>query len=433
MSGGGDTFDADRFLNSLEPIGWKLGLDRMELLSEELGRPQDSYATIHVVGTNGKSSVSRMVAAICEAHGYRSGASLSPHLARWSERVVISGAEEPELFSECVRRTAEAAAAVNVRLDGEEVTQFELATAAAFLALAEAGVQVAAIEAGLGGRLDATNSIDSLATVLTSIGLDHTENLGETELEIAGEKLAVLRPGTALVLGPVSSEVRELARATATERDCEIFETGPEAVGQPDRIGGFQRTNFGVAEAAAALFLGEVSRHKSEQAVSSLVIHGRLEQIGDQPSVFADVAHNPAGARALAASLPEVTGGGKVIGVIGVLADKDAPGMLAELAGSIDSAIFTDLPEEALLAWGRPGARAWEPEELKRLAAGLGIESETAASPAEAIEKARKTALENNGAVIITGSHFLLAPEDQAGPGDQAAGMDCQSPDQPGR
>lgn len=411
-------FDSEAFLNSLEPIGWKLGLERMEMLSDELGRPQDSFATIHVVGTNGKSSVSRMIAAICEAHGFRAGCSLSPHLAHWSERVAISGEERPGLFADCVRRAAEAAASVNARLEDEEVTQFELATAAAFLTLAEAGVQVAAIEAGLGGRLDATNSINSLATVLTSIGLDHTEYLGETEVEIAGEKLAVLRPATTLVLGPVSPAVRSLARKIAAERDCDLREISDaattEAIGI-EGIGGFQRTNFAVAEAAAACFLGEVSRRKSEEAVGGLVIHGRLEMIGQDPPVFADVAHNPAGARALAASLPEVTGDLPVIGVIGVLADKDAPGMLAELAGSLEAAVFTGLPGEALAAWGRPGARAWDPEELQGLAGRLGLEAETARTPAGALERAREMALEKGGAVIITGSHFLLAPDEGAG------------------
>ncbi len=401
---GVDAFDAEAFLNSLEPIGWKLGLERMEMLSDELGRPQDSFASIHVVGTNGKSSVSRMIAAICEAHGYRAGCSLSPHLAHWSERVVVSGREVPELFAECVRRAAAAAEVVNARLEGEEVTQFELATAAAFLALAEAGVQVAAIEAGLGGRLDATNSIGSLATVLTSIGLDHTEFLGETEVEIAGEKLAVLRPDSVLVVGPLAPDVRDLARRTAAERHCEIREVGRAE-------GGFQRTNFAVAEAAAACYLGEVSHSKAEQAVASLVIHGRLEKLGENPTVLADVAHNPAGARALAASLPELVGAAPVIGVIGVLADKDAPGMLAELAPALDRAVFTGLPEEALAAWGRPGAHAWEPGRLKEVAAGLGLEAETADTPAAALERARELALASEGAVVITGSHFLLAPD----------------------
>lgn len=407
-------FDPEAFLNSLEPIGWKLGLERMERLSEELGRPQDRYATIHVVGTNGKSSVSRMIAAICEAHGFTAGCSLSPHLARWSERVVVSGREVPELFEESVRRTAEAADAVNSRLDGEEVTQFELATAAAFLTLAEAGVQVAAIEAGLGGRLDATNSIESLATVLTSIGLDHTEYLGETEVEIAGEKLAVLRPGTSLVLGPVGTDVRRLAREVARERECRLLEVGVAAPAGEDAvagIGGFQRTNFVVAEAAAACFLGEVSQLKAEEAVSSMVIHGRLEAIGRDPLVLADVAHNPAGARALAASLPEMTGGAPVTGVVGVLADKDARGMLAELAPALERVVFTGLPAEALAAWGRPGASAWDPQELLRIARAMDLPAEVAANPAEALETARRSALESDGAVLITGSHFLLAPQ----------------------
>ncbi|MCB0830729.1 MAG: hypothetical protein KDB64_07380 [Solirubrobacterales bacterium] len=406
-------FDADEFLNSLEPIGWKLGLERMEMLCGELGRPQDSFASIHVVGTNGKSSVSRMIAAICEAHGYRSGCSLSPHMVRWSERVVISGREEPELFAESVRRTAQAAETVNSGLDGESVTQFELATAAAFLALSEAGVQVAAIEAGLGGRLDATNSIASIATVLTSIGLDHTAFLGETEIEIAAEKLAVLRPDTVLVLGPVSVEVRDLARERALEQNCRILEIGPvsAATGEEvEGIEGFQRSNFAVAEAAAGCFLGEVSRLKARQAVAGLVIHGRLERIGSDPPVFADVAHNPAGARALAESLPEITGGVPVVGVIGILSDKNARGMLAELAGTIERVVFTNLPEDALVAWGRPGASAWRPDELLRIAEDFGIVGETAGSPAAALDRARSIARECGGAVVMTGSHFLFAP-----------------------
>ncbi|MBN8868115.1 MAG: hypothetical protein J0H98_11230 [Solirubrobacterales bacterium] len=379
--------EADRFLNSLEPIGWKLGLERMELLSDELGRPQDRFDSIHVVGTNGKSSVSRMIAAICEAHGVPSGCSLSPHLRSWSERVVIGGREDPELFARAVERTAEAAAAVNARLEGEEITQFELATAAAFVALAEAGVRLAVVEAGLGGRLDATNSIPSKVTVLTSIGLDHTEFLGETEVEIAGEKLAVLRPGTTLVLGPVSDEVRGLARQTAEERGCELIEVAAAP-------GGFQRTNFAVAEAAAARYLGEISEAKAERAVDDLVIHGRLERVGEDPPVYADVAHNPAGAAALARSLPELVGEVPVIGVIGVLSDKDAAGMLEALSGALDHAVFTGLPEGALAAWG----------------ARHGLSGEVEERPARALERARGLASERGGAVVITGSHFLLAP-----------------------
>lgn len=411
---GSDGFDADAYLNSLEPIGWKLGLERMELLSERLGRPQDSFATIHVVGTNGKSSVSRMIAAICEAHGYRAGCSLSPHLARWSERVLVAGDEVPGLFASCVRRAARAASEVNEALPEGEVTQFEVATAAAFLTLAEAGVQVAAIEAGLGGRLDATNSIDSLATVLTSIGLDHTEYLGDTELEIAAEKLAVLRPGTTLVLGALSSEVRKLARETASDRGCEIREPGDTPAADTG-LAGFQQRNLAVAEAAAGVFLGEVSAAKVREAASGLVVPGRLELIEEDPPVFVDVAHNPAGARALAESIPELVGTVPVVGVVGVLSDKDAPGMLAELSGTFAMVVLTPLPAEAIAAWGRPGASAWPVGRLKRIAEKLALPADVAGSPAEALDAARTLAGARGGAVVVTGSHFLLAPEDSLG------------------
>ena len=168
-----------------------------------LGFPQRRFASIHVVGTNGKSSVTRMAAALLEAHGVRAGAYVSPHVSLWSERVLI-GSEPigPEEFAAAVGRTAEAARVVERTLEeGEAVTQFEMATAAAFLALALAGVEVAVIEAGLGGRLDATNVIPSRVTALTSIGLEHTEWLGGSEEEIAAEKLAVLRDHSTLVAG----------------------------------------------------------------------------------------------------------------------------------------------------------------------------------------------------------------------------------------
>ncbi len=411
-SGGASGFDAESYLNSLVPIGWKLGLDRMNLLSDELGRPQDRFDSIHVVGTNGKSSVTRMIAAIAGAHGHRTGCSLSPHLVRWSERVVVDGEEiEPAQFAAAVATAARAAESVNARLEeGEVVTQFELATAAAFLALADAGVELAVIEAGLGGRLDATNSIRSLATVLTSIGLDHTEYLGETEREIAAEKLAVLRPGTALILGSLSPEVDALATETAAAIECRVIRPatgpGPELAS----AGGFQRRNFAVARAAAEVWLGQIDETAIARAAAGLVIPGRLEKVGDDPPTFVDVAHNRSGAAALAAALPEVAGNRPVVACVAVLADKDAPGMLAELRGTIDHAVFTELPAAALEAWGRPGAHAWPAAELLSAGRSLGIPGEAVAEPAAAVSRAREVARELGGTVIVAGSHFLLAP-----------------------
>lgn len=406
--------DADAYLDSLTPVGWKLGLERMTLLSEELGRPQDSFDSIHVVGTNGKTSVARMTAAIAAAHGKRTGCSLSPHLTHWAERVVINGREiEPDRFAGAVARTADAAGRVNSRLGPDDaVTQFEVATAAAFVSLAEAGVELALIEAGLGGRLDATNTIASLATLLTSIGLDHTDYLGETELEIAAEKLAVLRPGTALILGPVSPEVEDLARAIAKERDAQVIpvpdvDPGPEEA--PGLIGPFQRRNFSVARTAARFYLGRLDPGPAARALDGLVIPGRLELIAKDPPTYADVAHNRPGAAALALALPEVAGEGPVIAVIAVLADKDAAGMLTELTPVIDRAVFTTLPAGLLAARGRPGAGTRDPDELAGLAAEAGMEGEVVADPGAAIARGRELAGAAGGTVLLTGSHFLLS------------------------
>jgi dihydrofolate synthase/folylpolyglutamate synthase len=405
-------FDPEACLNSLEPIGWKLGLERMELLSDELGRPQDSFEPIHVVGTNGKSSVARMSAALIEAHGRKSGCSLSPHISRWSERVLISGTEVPAAdFAAAVERAVEAADRVNGNLEeGEVVTQFELATAAAFLAMADAGVEVAAIEAGLGGRLDATNTIRSKVTVLTSIGLDHTEWLGETELEIAAEKIAVLRPGTTLVIGDLAPEVERFAVDRAAELGCEVKKAGEGAetfeLAVPAK---YQRGNFAVAVLAAETILGGIDHENAKAVAGSIVVPGRLEKVGEDPPVYVDVAHNRPGAAALADSVPGIADGRPVIAVIGVLSDKDAPGMLAELAAVIDTAILTGLPEDALRDSGRPGARAFPVDELETFADGLGMTSMAEPDPHLALSRAISEAKFRGGLVLVAGSHFLLS------------------------
>jgi dihydrofolate synthase/folylpolyglutamate synthase len=410
-------FDPEAYLNSLEPIGWKLGLGRMDLLSSELGRPQDSFGSIHVVGTNGKSSVARMSAAVLTAHGLRAGCLVSPHFSRWSERVLVDGSPLPEdAFTGAVERTARAAAAVDARLErGESITQFEISVAAGFLALADAGVEVAAVEAGLGGRLDATNSIDSSLTVLTTVGLDHTDWLGDTELEIAGEKLAVLRPGTILVLGPVSPEVHQLAVSTAAERRCRVVEPGESLPGgiEPDSPALYQRTNFALAIAAAGEFLGierpgvSLETDRLRAAAAAAAVPGRLEKLGERPPVYLDVAHNQPGAAALAASVPSLAGGRPVVGVLGLLDDKDAEGILAELAPVLDHAVMTRLPDQALANSARPGARGWDPGRLSDIALAIGLATEAFTDPGQALSRATELALELDGVVLIAGSHYL--------------------------
>ena len=229
---------------------------------------------------------------------------------------------------------------------------------------------MAAIEAGLGGRLDATNTIPSRVTVLTSIGLDHTEWLGETELEIAAEKLAVLRDQTTLVLGRVSAEVRGAGRARPRrERGARLVgrRRGPGAGGAPARRrASFQRRNFALARAAAEAFLGD-ARPRAGRARwrRRVTVPGRLERIAEQPPTYLDAAHNPDGAAALAEALPALAGGRRVVACLAILADKDAAAMVAALAPALDRAVCTELPAGGA---GRPrparrplapGRRSW--------------------------------------------------------------------------
>jgi dihydrofolate synthase/folylpolyglutamate synthase len=193
--------EAERYLLGLELFGMRFGLDRMRRLMTVLGSPQEQFGSIHVVGTNGKSSTTRMIAAILRSHGLRTGTYLSPHLVSFTERVRVDDADvTPERFAAAVERARRAAVKVDRTLDpGDRVTQFEALTAAAYSELAAAGVEVAVIEAGLGGRYDATNVIPSSVQVLTNIGLEHTRWLGPTIADIAGEKLDVVREGSTLV------------------------------------------------------------------------------------------------------------------------------------------------------------------------------------------------------------------------------------------
>jgi dihydrofolate synthase / folylpolyglutamate synthase len=406
--------DAEAYLDSLEPIGWKLGLDRMHRLTTALGMPQHRFASIHVVGTNGKSSVARMTAALLEAHGVSAGACVSPHASRWSERTLLHGEEVGrEEFAAAVARVAQAAETVNRALDeGEAVTQFEAATAASFVALAAARVQVGVIEAGLGGRLDATNTIPSRVTVLTSVGLDHTEWLGETKAEIAAEKLAVLRDHSTLVVGRVSPEVTRLADEAANERGAKLV-NAPEDPGPEFRLrasGRFQRRNFALAMAAAEAFLGELDRERVAAVAATLTIPGRLERIADDPPTFLDAAHNPDGAAALAEALPEVAGAGPVVVCLAILADKDAAAMVRALAPVLDRAVCAEIPAEELAAHGRSGSGTHPASELARLCEAEGLLAEAEPRFDEALRRARALALESSeGALLVTGSHYVLA------------------------
>ncbi|HEX3736839.1 MAG TPA: cyanophycin synthetase [Solirubrobacterales bacterium] len=409
-----ERFDPDAYLDSLEPVGWRLGLDRTWKLTTALGLPQRRFASVHVVGTNGKSSVTRMIAALLEAHGVSSGACLSPHADRWAERTLIHGEEiAPQAWAEAVAQVASAAAGVNRTLEeGDAVTEFEAATAATFVALARARVKAAAIEAGLGGRLDATNTIPSRVTVLTSVGLDHTEWLGETELEIAAEKLAVLRDQSTLVLGRVSAAVHELAERVAGERSAKLI-VAPEDPGREVKLaatGPFQRRNFALATAAVEVFLGAVDPARAAAVAASLRVPGRLELIAASPPTYVDAAHNPDGAAALAEALPALADGGPVVACLAVLADKDAPAMIAALAPVLRGAVCTEIPPGALVGHGRPGARSRPARELADLCQAHGLEAIAEPRLEPALRRATELARAAAGVLVVTGSHYLIAP-----------------------
>jgi dihydrofolate synthase/folylpolyglutamate synthase len=375
--------------------------------------PQNRYASIHVVGTNGKTSVTRMTAALLEAHGVSTGAYVSPHILSWRERVLIGGEPIDErAFTEALER-AEEAAGVADRSAGEEgpVTQFELLTAAAFVAFAAARVQFAVVEAGLGGRLDATNVIPSQLTVLTSVGYDHTEWLGETLEEIAAEKVAVLRDHTTLLTGEIPEEAQAVVNREAELRHAPVLWATSVA---NNLLPGYQAKNLALAQAAAHQVLGAADPAADLEVVRRLVsrelaIRGRAELVpGDPPQLF-DAAHNPDGAKALAEALPDLTDGAEVICCLAILEGKDAAGIINALAEACSRFVCTEIPPERIEGSGRPGGRARPALELAALCEKAGVEAEAMVDPVEAWARARELARERNGIALAAGSHYLLS------------------------
>jgi dihydrofolate synthase / folylpolyglutamate synthase len=358
---------ATRWLESLSP--WPsdgFGTERMRALLGELGDPQERFEAIHVVGTNGKSTTTRLTEALLLDAGLSVGSYLSPHVRSWSERIRLGGAETDfEAAVSAVRPAAESLGA----------TQFEALTAAALLAFAAAAVDVAVVEAGLGGRHDATNVLHSRVVVLTSVALDHMDVLGDTREEIAAEKLAVVQPGCTVVLAePEWSDVAEENGA------AEVVVTA--------------RSNLALAVAAAESFLG---RAVDPHAADGISLPGRLERRGEHPLEIWDGAHNLAGVGWLLGRLPAAPAGGWTI-VCSTLRDK-RPGMMLEALSVLGS---------TLVATESRNGRAVSAVELAALAAGhfgrVEAEPEPSAARARALELAGPT-----GAVLVTGSLYLLA------------------------
>jgi len=411
--------DALAYVESLDILGMRFGLARMQHILAELGAPHRAQPAIHVVGTNGKSSTTRLLAALLAREGLRSGAYLSPHIAGWTERLMIDGQTIADAaFADGITRVRETVERLGYR-DDDAVTQFEVLTAAAFVAGAAAGIDVFVVEAGLGGRYDATNVLDGGAvTVLTNVAREHTELLGDSVGAIAGEKLAVAPDGSdRLVVGYLDAAAAEAVGAIMAARGLEGWlvgreihaETGPGGLAvdvgdarYPRLVlgagGRFQQENLTVAIAAAQRFLGRpLAPDRVREVAAHVMVPGRLEVFDGSPRIVIDGAHNPAGMHALAGSLGDVFPGVRPVAVVSVLGDKDVAGMLAPLLPHCDGLIVTRSSHR----------RAAGPPELARVAREQGAACEQVADPHAALQRAVARAGPNGG-VLVCGSLYLL-------------------------
>jgi dihydrofolate synthase/folylpolyglutamate synthase len=327
---------------SLEPIA---------RLLEKMGRPERSFVSVQVAGTNGKSSTSRFIAALLRSQGMKVGLYTSPELVFYEERIEIDGAVvSREAFAEAVLAAHEAAQV----LSGEEtfgpITEFELLTAAAFWLFARERVELAVLECGLGGRWDATSVVEPAVAVITGVGLDHTAILGNTLAKIAAEKAAIIKSGSIPVLGPGTAATREIFLARCAEvgqTPLIVAATGTVPLAAPLNFAGpsYQRENLTTALVAAqAAFGGPLNYAKAQAALDELRIFGRFEIVRDEPLLLIDAAHNQPSAAALADALIERFGQGSdgllnasapsaaaPTLLLGILADKDAAGIIEAL------------------------------------------------------------------------------------------------------
>jgi dihydrofolate synthase/folylpolyglutamate synthase len=403
-------------------------LERIRDLMDLLGSPQRSFPSIHITGTNGKTSTARMVDALLRELGIRTGRYTSPHLHSVTERMCIDGAPITE---ERLASTYDELAPLIELVDArhqQRMTFFEVLTALAFAAFADAPVDVGVIEVGMGGAWDATNLVDSRVVVVTPVGLDHQRFLGDTLPAIAAEKAGIIHAGSRLVMAAQPLEVAGVLLRRAVEVGVEVAREGLE-FGVPERsvavggqlltlqglggryeqvvlplYGAHQARNAACALAAVEAFMGAgAGRQLDVDAVragfAAVDSPGRLEVVRRGPTVLLDAAHNPSGAAALAAALTESFTFERLVGVIGVLSDKDARGIIEELAGVLDAVVVTQT--------GSP--RALAVEALAEVATGvLGahrvVVRRTLADAIVAAVELAETGELGGGGVVITGS-----------------------------
>ncbi len=421
-AGGGRGGDWQGYLHSLAVFGMRPGLERVAALLARLDHPERTFRAIHVVGTNGKSSTTRYAAAILRASGLRAAAYLSPHITGFNERVLVDGRPiAPERLGAAVEQVRAECGRLPAALG--DVTQFEVLTVAALAALRDAGVEAAAIEAGLGGRLDATNVLAAPVVVLTTIGLEHTAVLGDTRELIFAEKAAVIGRGADAVFGPLEGLegaaeqacARAGARAHLLGRDV-LVEGEPAAFSVTvagERFSGlavptsarYQTVNAGLAVAACRLLLGALGPAAARAALAVTAVPGRLQVAGRAPLLLADGAHNPDGVRALAGALGALERPAPRVGVFAVMADKAVDEMLAGLVPLVEHVVCTRASEPRSLS----GDALAERVRSVAGAAGAGDgDVRVEDDPHAAVALARSLA-GAGGSVLVAGSLYLLA------------------------
>lgn len=407
------------FLFPLHRFGIKPGLERIEALLDVLGHPERKLGTIvHIAGTNGKGTVASCVASIFKASGRKTGLFTSPHLVDFTERIRIDGQQISQ------QQVADYCEKLQAAVIETGATFFEATTAMAFAFFSDEGVDAAVIETGMGGRLDATNVVQSDIVIIPSIGMDHTEWLGGSLREIAAEKAAIIKPGSRVFTavpeaGEAFAPIREAVEAAGAElhqveREAEwsVEEVCPGALalrislegGEPRQIraaltGSFHAPNVCLAVMAARS--EGISWEHVDDGLAQLNASGyraRLERIADKPVVMLDVSHNPEGMQKTAQSILELRNCFRFLYVIiGVAADKDAAGIVQHIAPVADEIVAVELPTERSL----PAA------ELERLCAEAGAQHVSSRSTvAEALEFLDGRA-EHEDMILVTGSFYL--------------------------
>lgn len=399
------TSDPVQWLLGLELLGMKFGLENMHLLTAALDHPERHFKSIHVAGTNGKGSVTAMVEHALHVAGYASARYTSPHLEHLEERYVIRGqaVDTPSLREalSVVRQTVDG---IQRQRDGFSPTFFECATAAAFELFRRSRVEIAVVEAGLGGRLDATNVIDPIVTAITSIDFDHEALLGTTLQGIAGEKAGIIKDGVPVVIGRLSADSEAVVTATAATRGAPVIRASAIAEKwtglRPALKGAHQRENAAIAIAVLEALRDRgmaVPERAIRAGVEEVTWPGRLEHVEhDGGSYLFDAAHNPAGARALASYLSDIEWSDAAL-VFGAMHDKKISGMLEYLMPVVASIVCT----------APPTSRAELPERLAAIARELSRRPvHVEPDPERALTLARRLSRR----VVVAGSIFLIGP-----------------------